>query len=326
LAPKPHQEDVENIADFVWRFCVNYRPLNQVTKPYSYPIAHCDAAIDNFGDASGPLFFCSVDDNTGYHQLPVRQQDQEKLAFAAPDLRKYCYTVMPFGPMNAPATYTAMKQVVKREADALFAQRFPGSTSSVGCKQIIDDSILWSISAIMLIHYLRCYREVHVKYRISFKGKKCTFFLVRFEWIGLDVCTDGNRPAQSKFALIREWKSPTHATGLSSFLGLVGFYSRFIPTFEQLCQPLRQLLRKFYRKPFPDGAWTAVHSSCFAALKSSIYVIHVWLGSTRSYQSSLKPTGLKPVCLTSSCSLLMMRHLWRLSKFFRLAAITPSTN
>jgi hypothetical protein len=57
LAPKPHQENVEDIADFVWRFCVNYRPLNQVTKPYSYPIARCDAAIDNFGDASGLLHF-----------------------------------------------------------------------------------------------------------------------------------------------------------------------------------------------------------------------------------------------------------------------------
>jgi hypothetical protein len=152
LAPKPHQEDVEDIADFVWRFCVNYRPLNQVTKPYSYPIARCDAAIDNFGDASGPLHFISVDDNTGYHQLPVCAADQEKLAFAAPDLRKYCYKVMPFGPMNAPATYTAMKQVIKQEADALFAQRFP-EFSAVGCKQIIDDSILWSVKAIMVIHY-----------------------------------------------------------------------------------------------------------------------------------------------------------------------------
>jgi hypothetical protein len=103
--------------------------LNQVMMPYSYPIAHCDAAIDNFGDASGPLFFCLVDDNTCYHQLPVRLGDQEKLAFAAPDLRKYCYTVMPSGPMNAPATYTAMKQIVKREADALFAERFPQSLS-----------------------------------------------------------------------------------------------------------------------------------------------------------------------------------------------------
>jgi hypothetical protein len=86
--------------------------------------------------------------------------------------------------------------------------------------------------------------------------------LVRFEWIGLDVCTDGNRPVQSKFVLIREWKLPVHATGLSSFLGLVGFYSRFIPNFEQLGQPLRQLLRKFYQKPFLNGAWTASHSSC----------------------------------------------------------------
>jgi hypothetical protein len=57
---------------------------------------------------------------------------------------------------------------------------------------------------------------------------------------------------------------------LSSFLGLVGFYSHFIPHFEQICQPLRQLLRKFYWKPFPADAWTDLHTSCFTRLKESI--------------------------------------------------------
>jgi hypothetical protein len=199
----------------------------------------------------------------------VRLEDQEKLAFAAPDLRKYCSKVMPLGPMNAPATYTAMKQVIKQEADALFALRFP-EFGAVGCKQIIDDSILWSIKAMMVIHYFRCFCEVHVKFRISFKGKKCSFFMDRFEWIGIDVCTAGNRPAQSKFELVRDWITPSNATALSSFLGLVGFYSRFIPNFEQVCQPLRQLLRKYYRKPFPADAWTATHESCFATLKTAI--------------------------------------------------------
>jgi hypothetical protein len=115
LAPKPHQEHVTVIADFIWRFCVNYRPLNAVTKLYDYPIPRCDDALEDFGDSKGLLYFISVDAKLGYHQIYVSEQCQEKLAFMGPDNIKYCYTVMPFGPKNGPAVYTAMICVLKKE-------------------------------------------------------------------------------------------------------------------------------------------------------------------------------------------------------------------
>jgi hypothetical protein len=92
LAAKPHQEQVTNIADFVWRMCVSYRKLNQVTLPFEYPIPRCDDAIDNFGDSAGRLYFIALDNKTRYHQIRVRPEDQEKLAFFAPNHEKYTFS------------------------------------------------------------------------------------------------------------------------------------------------------------------------------------------------------------------------------------------
>jgi hypothetical protein len=108
LAPKPHQEEVESIEDFIWRMCVSYRKLNQVTLPFEYPIPRCEDAIDDFGDSAGKLFFISLDARSGYHQLAVRECDQDKLAFFSPDGEKYTWPVMPFGPCNAPGFYTCL--------------------------------------------------------------------------------------------------------------------------------------------------------------------------------------------------------------------------
>jgi hypothetical protein len=104
LAPKPHQEHVRNINNFVWRFCVNYIPLNSVTQIIAYPIPRCESAInEEFG--MGVLYWL-FDARMGYHQLAVAPASQEKLAFQGPDAIKWTYRVMPFGPTNGPATFT----------------------------------------------------------------------------------------------------------------------------------------------------------------------------------------------------------------------------
>ena len=248
LAPKPHQEDIIDIKDFVWRFCVNYRPLNTVTKTFDYPIPRCDDALDNFGDSKGQLYFISVDGKAGYHQISVKTDDQEKLAFIGPDMEKYCYAVMPFGPKNAPAVYTAMMRILKSEYDALFMERHPGFVSIVGNKNIMDDTLLWCTRPMVCLHYFRCVCEIFKKYRLSFNPKKCDFFKQRFEWLGHDMRPLGNSPAVSKFDLINDWPRPTFAQSLSSFIGLVTFYNKYIPLYDQLSRPLRELSKEFHRR------------------------------------------------------------------------------
>ena len=100
--------------------CVSFRGLNRVTKPFQYPIQRCDDAIIFMCTGYGKLWIITLDARQGYHQVPVREEDQEKLAFFAPDGQKYCFTVMPFGPSNAPTFYTAMMSDFKCEWDYLF--------------------------------------------------------------------------------------------------------------------------------------------------------------------------------------------------------------
>ena len=180
LAPKPHQEKVTNILDFIWRLCVSYRGLNAVTSPFAYPIPRCDEAIDNFGVGAGFLYWISVDAKSGYHQIFVRLQDQEKLAFFLPDDTKETFTVMPFGPKNAPACYTVLMYHMRLEWEALFAERFPDLSNFTvdlrlvqhGDRQIVDDILLFSNDAHVLLCLFECVCAVFVKYRLSFNPKK----------------------------------------------------------------------------------------------------------------------------------------------------------
>jgi hypothetical protein len=86
LAPKPHQEDVLNIDDFVWRMCISYRKLNSVTLTFEYPIPRCEDAIDDFGDSAGKLYFISLDARSGYHQIAVRNVIRTNLPIFHPTI------------------------------------------------------------------------------------------------------------------------------------------------------------------------------------------------------------------------------------------------
>ena len=76
LAPKPHQEHVDEVTELVWRMCVSYRGLNRVTNPFEYPIGRCDDAIEDVGDGTQYVYFVSVDSANGYHQIKVRRCDR----------------------------------------------------------------------------------------------------------------------------------------------------------------------------------------------------------------------------------------------------------
>ena len=278
LAPKPHQESVTNILDFVWRMCVSYRGLNAVTAPFEYPIPRNDEALDNFGVGAGKLYWISVDAKSGYHQIAVRQQDQEKLAFFLPNNTKETFTVMPFGPKNAPACYTVLMYIMRLEWEALFAEKFPELTDHTvdvhliqhGDKQIVDDILLYSNCETVLLCLFECICAVFVKYRLSFNPKKCEFFLERIEWIGFDLRLRGNSPASSKYERIDKWPQPKLAESLISFIGLVTFYNWFIPWFETRIKVLRDLERSFHRSSIPDEAWNEDAVEAFQSIKNAL--------------------------------------------------------
>ena len=290
LAPKPHQEHIVDIHDFIWRMCVSYRRLNSVTKPFQFPIPRCDDSINILEQGLSTLFTVALDANSGYHQVKVKENDQDKLAFFAPDNQKYTFTVMPFGPCNAPSFYTCMMLNFKTEWDTLFLLRvaslklvdnvnvrvdgnliFLGDDRIYyGSRTIIDDILLWCSNINLVITYFRCVCEVFQKYRVSFKLKKCDFLQERTEYVGYDILSAGNCPASSKFDMITDWKLPIDGPSLHSFIGLINFYHKFCPYLEIRMKPLRKLCKKYFRKRIPSLEWSPKLIQLFEDLKRCI--------------------------------------------------------
>ncbi len=137
LAPKPHQEHVRDINKFVWRFCVNYIPLNSVTRIIAYPIPHCNLAInEEFGQG---VFFWLWDAPIGYHQLAVALASQEKLAFQGPNAIKWTYTVMPFSPTNRPVTFITFIHDINSQWKAMAQQKGLIIDDDTNTKIIVND-------------------------------------------------------------------------------------------------------------------------------------------------------------------------------------------
>ncbi len=268
LAPKPHQEHIRHIQDFVWHFCVNYVPLNSVTRIIAYPIPRCNAAVsEEFGTGQWLWLF---DAPSGYHQLAVAQDSQEKLAFQGPDAIKYTYTVMPFGPTNGPATFINFIFDVDSQWKSLACTM--GITIDDGTNTciIVDNIISHGQSLPISMLYMECQLRVALAYRLSLSLRKSYIFPRRFEFVGNDVCPDGNRPAQSKHQLLQLWPTPEIVHDVAKFIGFAQFYRTYIHHFELRIQPLCNLTIKCeYTKPVAT-IWTDECTRSFNDVRNAI--------------------------------------------------------
>jgi hypothetical protein len=151
LAAKPHQEHVCNIAKFIWRFCVNYIPLNSITRIIVYPIPLCDLAINE--EFRMGQFYWFFDAPMGYHQLAVALDSQEMLAFQGPDAIKWTYTVMPFGPTNGPAMFINFIHDNNSQWQALAQSLGTVINDDTNTKTIFDDIFSWAkFLDILVVH------------------------------------------------------------------------------------------------------------------------------------------------------------------------------
>ena len=154
LAAKTHQEHGRNIADFVWRFCVNYVPLNSVTCIIAYLIPRCNYAVSV--ELGNGQFLWLFDAPSGYHQLAIKKESQEKLAFQGPDAIKWTYTVMPFGPTNGPATFINMIYDVDRQWKALATSVGITVGDTTNMRIIIDDIVSHGPTIDISLLYMEC--------------------------------------------------------------------------------------------------------------------------------------------------------------------------
>jgi hypothetical protein len=212
LAAKPHQEHICCINDFVWRFCINYIPLNSVTCLIAYPIPRCNSAVHNeFGQWKWRWMF---DAPMGYHQLAVALGSQEKLAFQGVDAIKWTYMVMPFGPTNGPATFINFIHVINSIWKELAQESSVPIDDDTNTKIIVKDIVSWAKLLEFALTYMECQLKICQAYHLSLSFHKSYIFPSCFEFVGINVCADGNQPAQSKHTLLRTWPAPETVPGL----------------------------------------------------------------------------------------------------------------
>eukprot|EP00956_Cyclotella_meneghiniana_P041345 scaffold223534_cov34-Cyclotella_meneghiniana.AAC.1 len=268
LAPKPHQEHVHNIDDYVWRLCVNYIELNRLTKAIAYPIPRCDFAVMiSMGKGK---FKWLLDAPQGFHQIRVDEASQAKLAFAGPYTRKWTYKVMPFGPMNGPVIFVIFIYDCKADWDELAESRGIFLNNGTGTVIIIDDIHGCSDTWESALAYLECIFEVCLHRNLSLNLGKCHLFTERFEFVGNDMTERGNHPAQSKFDLVRNWPDPITVRDISKLLGFANFYGSYIPWMELRVKDLRALVHGDYDRAITPDMWTDNCQQQWDFLKQSI--------------------------------------------------------
>jgi hypothetical protein len=243
---------------------VNYIPLNQVTHQIAYPIPCCDCAVNlAFGVA---LFFWLYDASTGYHQLAISPESQEKSAFQGTEAIKWTYMVMPYGPINGPATFIQMIHDLDSAWKDIATRSGISMDDNMNTNIIVDDIFDWALSFDSALQYMECQLRICKAYHLTLSLKTSHFFLTRFEFLGIDVSMDGNSPAMSKHQFLGHWPKPEFVCNLASFIGFVQFHNVFIPFFEVYTKPLRDIMQHEYTLRVGD-LWTRAAAAAFDELR-----------------------------------------------------------
>ena len=219
LVPKP---------DGSLRFCVDYRKLNAVTKRDSYPMPRMDECIDTLGDAK---LFTTLDCNSGYWQLPIAKEDQDKTTFTC-HAGSYKWIRLPFGLRNAPATF-------QRAMDIILS-----SVKWKYCLVYLDDIIVFSASQEDHLNHLRSVLQLLREAGATLRLKKCEFLKTRVKYLGHEILPGKLKILQKNLDAIEQAKAPTTKTQVRSFLGMCNMYRRFIAGYAQIAFPLFQKTRK----------------------------------------------------------------------------------
>ena len=235
--------------DGTLRMCIDYRQINQVTIKNKYPLPRIDELFDQL---QGAAYFSKIDLRSGYHQLRVREQDIEKTAFRT-RYGYYEFLVMPFGLTNAPAVFMALMNMIFAPYLDQFIVIF------------IDDILVCSRSVEEHADHLRKSLQLLRIHQLYAKLEKCDFWLDQVAFLGHIITRDGLAVDPTKVEAVRSWKSPQTVAEIRSFLGLAGYYRRFVKDFSKISAPITRLTRK--NVPF---VWTEECEANFQILKEKL--------------------------------------------------------
>ncbi|KAJ4973800.1 hypothetical protein NE237_006974 [Protea cynaroides] len=231
------------------RLCIDYRELNKLTIKNRYPLPRID---DLFDQLQGARVFSKIDLRSGYHQLKIKEGDIPKTAFRT-RYGHYEFLVMSFGLTNAPATFMElMNRVFQDMLD----------TSVI---VFIDDILVYSKDKETHIKNLNATLQRLRKEKLYAKFSKCEFWLSEVTFLDHVVSAEGIKVDPSKIEAIVKWEAPKSVSKIRSFLGLAGYYRRFVAYCTRIVVPLTSLSKKGEK-----FVWTDKCEKSFQTLKTRL--------------------------------------------------------
>jgi hypothetical protein len=215
---------------------MDYCSLNEVTIKNKYPLPRIN---DLFDQLEGASVFSKIDLRSGYFQLKIREYDIPKTAFVT-RYGSYEYTVMPFGLTNATSYFMDMMNKVFMEFLYKFVVVF------------IDDILVYSKNNEEHERHLRLIMEKLRENKLYAKFSKCEFWLKKVAFLGHILSKEGIVVDPSKVTAVTEWEPPKNVGEIRSFLGLPGYYWRFIENFSKIAKPMIELLKKEKKLQWTD--------------------------------------------------------------------------
>ncbi|KAL0458791.1 UNVERIFIED_CONTAM: Retrovirus-related Pol polyprotein from transposon [Sesamum latifolium] len=210
------------------RLCIDYRQLNRITIKNKYPLPRIDDLLDQL---KGATVFSKIDLRSGYWQLRIEEGSISKTAFRT-RYGHYEFVVMPFGLTNAPAAFMSLMNKTLQPFLDQFVIVF------------IDDILIYSRSPKEHEQHLRTVLQILREKQLYAKFSKCEFWMEEIAFLGHVVSKEGVQPDPAKVRAILEWEPPKNVSEVRSFLGLAGYYRRFVKDFSVVAKPLTNLLKK----------------------------------------------------------------------------------
>ena len=211
-------------SDGRWRFCVDYSKLNQQTIKDSFPIPNVEDYLDRLQEAK---IFTVLDFASGFWQIPINEEDEEKLSFVT-SFGTYTFYYMPFGFVYAPAIF---QRAISETLDPLLY---------LCCLVYIDDVVIYSKSIKQHYKDLNEVFKLLSKYNWKIKLSKCQFVSTKINYLGHEISNGKIFPLDRNLEKLKNMKRPTNSDEMVSFLGVCGYYKKFIQGYEYLVHPLRK--------------------------------------------------------------------------------------